>query len=433
MADKVITDPVQCLRDELSSELVSITQWWASRAIDTENGGFAGEVSNEGDIRKDAKKGAVLNARILWFFSEASLCLGDSEALAMAHRAFDVLQTHFTDLKDGGIFWSINPDGTVLETKKQTYAQAFVIYAYCAYYKLTGKQAAINAAIALFDLIETRCVDRKNNGYHEALSRNWSPLEDVRLSEFDSNFPFSMNTHLHILEAYTELQNCAPSEAIRNALINLINIHTNKIIREDGSHCRLFFDRNWKDYSKEISHGHDIEASWLVHKACLAVDDHALTERVRPKILALAHKCFDTGFEGRSYVYNETEIDGPIDTTSIWWVQAEALVGFLNSYHMSGEVAHFEAAVTIWDFIKKHHIDREYGEWRWSALVDGTAKIRPYKCGMWKAPYHNGRAMIASLDLLNAIQKHDTKKQETQALKTKLTIDTSVFGRGQSA
>lgn len=405
---------IQGLRDELYSELHAIKDWWATQALDTHNGGFAGEVSNEGVARHDAKKGAVLNARILWFFSEAGLCLDDPLAKTMAHRAYNALSSHFTDKEHGGLFWSINADGSVLESKKQTYAQAFGIYAYCAYYKLTGNVEALSAATTLFDIIESRCVDRSNNGYHEALSQNWLPLEDVRLSEFDSNYPFSMNTHLHVLEAYTELQKTAPSKRVREALINLIHIHNDYIMREDGSHCRLFFDGDWNDYSKEISHGHDIEASWLIQEACLAVDDRPLTKLVRPKILSLADKCFDTGYADRLYVYNETHIDGPIDKTSIWWVQAEALVGFLNSYHMTGNKEHLQAALTLWEFVKSHHIDSKYGEWRWSALVDGAAKIRPYKCGMWKAPYHNGRAMIAGIRLLDKIQKDGSKSCTTE-------------------
>jgi len=428
MMNSAKTSQIQRLRDEFHLELVAIKDWWGTCAIDEEYGGFAGEVSNEGVPRQDAKKGAVLNARILWFFSEASLCLNDKEAKDLAHRAYDVLKSQFTDKVHGGLFWSIEPDGAVLEPKKQTYAQAFGIYAYCAYYKLTGDIEALDSAKTLFDIIETRCTDRDNNGYHEALSQNWAPLDDVRLSEFDSNFPFSMNTHLHVLEAYTELQKHAPSEAVRTALVNLIHIHEDKILHEDGAYCRLFFDRNWNDYSNEISHGHDIEASWLIHEACLAVDDPVLAAQLQKKILKLADTCFETGFANREYVYNETEINGPIDKTSIWWVQAEAIVGFLNSYEMCGKVEHLSAVFTIWDFTKRHHIDHEYGEWRWSALVDGAAKIRPYKCGMWKAPYHNGRSMIHGIRLIDKIQKHHTQQTITE-----LHSESSFNRRGQRA
>lgn len=401
--DNPIISSAKRLRGELNSELISITKWWATHTPDKIHGGFLGEVSNEGVPRQGAKKGVVLNARILWFFSEASLSLNDPQARVMADRAFEFLRSQFTDSKHGGLFWSINADGTVLEAKKQTYAQAFGIYAFCAYYKLTQREDVLNAAVSLFDIIETRCLDEENNGYHEALSRDWSSLDDVRLSEFDSNYPFSMNTHLHVLEAYTELQKHVHGEAVKDALTNLINIHTDKILREDGSHCRLFFDRAWKDYSKEISHGHDIEASWLIQEACVALDNLKVLQDTRPKILALADRCFETGFAERQYIFNETEIGGQIDKTSIWWVQAEAIVGFLNSYDMTKKQSHFEAALRIWEFTKHHHVDPEFGEWRWSALDHGATKVRPYKCGMWKAPYHNGRAMIAGIRLLDRI------------------------------
>ena len=386
---------------EFTQELEAISQWWSSYSVDHKNGGFLGEVSDQQQGNYAEPKGVVATARILWYFSEVAIVSQDDKLKSLADRAYAYTLSNFVDTDKKGVFWSVNSDGSVLDPKKQTYAQAFAIYGYVSYYKLTGDESVIAAAKELFALIENHAFEAQNNGYREALSSDWKPVADVRLSEFDANFPYTMNTHLHIMEAYTALYAVAPEPQLKSALKNLIKIHIDKIICGEGGRLGLFFDEKWADKSSEISHGHNIEASWLLWEACLPLKDEVDLQAVKKHVIALADACYEKAFVEYGYVINETDFSGDVDYTSIWWVQAEALIGFLNAYQLTGLSKYFDAAKKIWDFTKKWHIDDDNGEWFWSGRNHIGRQGRLYKAGMWKAPYHNGRAMLEGASILN--------------------------------
>lgn len=391
------------LVSEFTFELEAISNWWSSYAVDHMHGGFLGEVSNEQYGDHFAPKGVVATARILWFFSEAALSTGEENLKTLAERAYRYIASHFWDVEHGGVFWSVNPDRSPADTKKQTYAQAFVIYGYVSYYKLTGDKSAIIAAQDLYDLIENWTFEADANGYNEALSRNWKSLSDVRLSEYDSNYPFTMNTHLHLMEAYSALYEIRPTDRVRLSLENLIEIHLEKIIFDKGARLGMFFDKNWNDKSSGISHGHNIEASWLIWEASQILNNDSISQRVEKVTISLANACYEQAFAGYGYVINETTLSGEVDSVSVWWVQAEALVGFLNAYVLTDDSRFLNAAKAIWAFTKENHIDHNKGEWFWNARNHEAIRSRSYKAGMWKAPYHNGRAMLESVSILKEL------------------------------
>lgn len=392
----------EALKQEFSDELKRIADWWGTIMLDNRNGGFIGTVDAQNRRIPEADKGIILNTRILWFFSDLVYFGGDACAKAMAKRAFDYLCEYFYDHEQGGFFWSVNAKGELVDGKKQTYAQAFALYGLTSYYRITKDEKALDLAHKTFEIIEQRCHDDKHGGYLEAFTRDWQGIEDMRLSEKDANLPKSQNTHLHILEAYTNLHNIAPSEISERALRRCIDYFMTRIVDTDTWHLRMFMDEQWQDFSEAYSFGHDIEFSWLLHKALKALKDEELNQRLLPAVMSLAQTCFDEGRGADGEVLDEFDLkQQKAHPQSCWWVQAEALVGFLNAYHLSSENHFYQAFIEVWNYTKKEHFDLDGGEWHWLALKDQGENYQECKACFWKAPYHNGRAMMEVIKLLD--------------------------------
>lgn len=385
-------------------ELHRIARWWLDYAQDNAQGGFVGEVSASNQITASASKGVVMNTRILWFFSEAAHFAGNDEYRLAADRAFEYLQAHFLDRENGGYFWSLNADGSVLDDKKQVYAQGFAIYALAAYYELTHKPQALEAAMACFELIETHCVDRQQQGYWEAYTRSWGEIDDIRLSEKDLDYPKTMNTHLHVLEAYTKLYQVHKNEAVRQALSYGIDLFDTYMIDRTHNHLRMFMDNDWVDHSPALTFGHDIECAWLLYKALQSLGDSEKTEKLLPDIIALAKTCQTQALDKYGAVIDGIDkSSGAVHAERVWWVQAEALVGFLFAWKLSGDNSLYTTAAGVWRVIQDQIIDHEGGEWFWNSKLDQGDVTRGYKAGFWKGPYHNGRAMIEAAKLLREV------------------------------
>ncbi len=383
------------LQLEFRQELIAIADWWLKNTIDHEQGGFYGEVAADNVPVKHASKGIILNSRILWFFSEAARELQADEYRQAAQRAYDYIVTYFFDKEHGGVYWELDAQGNPINTKKQVYAQAFTIYALTAYYQLTQDEQALAQALACFELLESKTIDREREGYLEAFTREWGVIEDVRLSDKDLNFPKSQNTHLHILEAYTTLNKIHPTPEIAAALRYNIALFDKYIIDKDTYHLRMFLDNNWKDHSPGFTYGHDIEASWLIAKALESLGDDAYTKALMPTLIKITEVTLTEGMGANDYVIDAYDFASKMHLPDIvWWVQAEALVGFLFAYSETKEEKYLNAAETIWAFIKNFQIDKKNGEWFWFANTGNSKGHEHYKVGFWKCPYHNGRAMM---------------------------------------
>ena len=392
------------LRAESQSLLESnILPFWATRMVDNERGGFYGRIDGHNILHPDAPKGAVLNARILWAFSAASRVLHSTPYRLLAYRAYDYFMHHFIDRESGGVYWSIHADGTPLDTRKQTFAIAYAIYGLTEYVRLTNNQEALNAAIRLFNDLEAHAYKFENekmskckNGYLEALTRDWQPISDMRLSEQDENAAFTMNTHLHVLEAYTNLYRVYKDPRVARQLRLLIDIFANRIFDPATCHLMLFFDENWSSLpcgegqgGVSFSPGHDIEAAWLLHEALEVLGDPILLQETLPVCQQLAQAAEDG-------ILNESQ----------WWCYAEAVVGYIDQWKLNQKDLPVEAAINLemaevaWDYIQSHLIDREHGEWYWAILPDGTPDTSNDKAGFWKCPYHNSRMCIELIERL---------------------------------
>ncbi|MEO5891412.1 MAG: AGE family epimerase/isomerase [Ferruginibacter sp.] len=392
MPDK--TKQLTLYREEAIAELNNILSYWIQNTHDALNGGFIGRIDENNISYADAPKGAVLNARILWAFSAAYKITGDPEHLHFARIAFNYFTANFIDTDYGGVYWTVDPTGRPLDTKKQVYALAFAVYGYSAYFEISNNEAAKNTAIELYRQIEVHSFDKENSGYLEAFTRDWQSIDDFRLSEKDANEKKTMNTHLHVLEAYTALYRIWPDQQLKLQIKSLIQNFEDHFVDKATGHLVLFFDENWNIKSTTSSYGHDIEAAWLLLEAAETIGEQSLTEVVKNisvKISTAATKGLDK--DGGLWYESEKNTHHIIKEKH-WWVQAEAMVGFFNHWQLTSDETYLERSLQSWQYINTFIKDKIFGEWLWGRNNDGTAISGQDKAGIWKCPYHNCRACI---------------------------------------
>lgn len=390
---------VKNIKQEMAKELVSnILPFWMEKMTDEVHGGFYGRITGTDELKPEAEKGAVLNARILWTFSAAYRLLRKPEYLKVATRAKCVIIDHFYDSEFGGVYWSLDNENRPLDTKKQIYALGFAIYGLSEYARATDDKEALDYAIRLFGSIEKHSFDALKNGYCEALTREWGEIADMRLSAKDANECKTMNTHLHVLEPYTNLFRVWKDARLEKQLRNLIAIFVDKILNINTGHLDLFFNEDWVSKYRIVSYGHDIEASWLIHEAALVLGDKEVLAKVEPLVEYIAAAADEGLMSDGSMIY-ETFLDKKQDETDRhWWVQAENVVGHVNLYQHFGDEVAMQKALRCWEFIKKNLIDYKNGEWHWSVRIDGTINTDDDKAGFWKCPYHNGRMCMEVME-----------------------------------
>ena len=395
-------DPkIKLFSKELDDELRNaILPYWMKRMVDHENGGFYGQIDGNDQLHVSAPKGSVLNARILWTFSAAYNQFSEKEYLEMAHRAYKYCISYFINYRNEGVYWMLDHQGNPLETKNQIYALGFMIYGLSEYYKATQKEEALDHARMLFNSIENYSFDPVQNGYFEAFDQDWEMLDDLRLSEKDANEKKTMNTHLHILEAYTNLYRIWKDDTLKSQLKNLIEVFIRKIIDQETWHFLLFFSSEWKPRDKEISFGHDIEGSWLIQEAAEVLGDKALIDKSRAIAIRMVDAVCYQGFDTDGGLFNELDPDGTLDTDKHWWPQAEAIVGLVNAYQVSKDPKYLDRSTHTWQFVKDKIIDEVHGEWYFRVDKSGKPFMEEDKAGFWKCPYHNSRACLEILNRL---------------------------------
>lgn len=378
-----MTEMVTEIRRELTDRILPF--WRGLR--DDEKGGYIGQVEFDLARKPEAERGCILNSRILWFFSEAYLTLKDPALLDEARHAYQMLLS-MLDTENGGMYWSMNADKTVADSTKHTYNQGFAIYALSAYYRASGKEEALDLAMELFRLVEEKCFD--GEGYLEAFTADWKPAGNDKLSENGVEAGRTMNTLLHILEGYTGLYEAGRDPEVRERLIWIMNTWAEKLYNPERRRQEVFFDLSYHTLIDLHSFGHDIETSWLADHTLDVLGNPALTEKIRPMLLSMADHTLQAAYTEGNGFSNESE-NGKVDTTRVWWVQAEALLGFLNAYEHTHEQRYLDAVRSQWEYIKAKMIDpREGSEWFWSVKEDGTPIEKPI-VEPWKCPYHNGR------------------------------------------
>lgn len=376
----------------------NILPFWINKMTDHENGGFYGEMNGHNQLVPTADKGAILNARILWAFAAAYRVLKNNEYLDMATRAKRYLIDHFYDKEMGGVYWSVDYMGHPKDTKKQSYAIGFAIYGLSEYVRATGDKEALEVAKHLFDDLESHAFDPVNNGYIEALTRNWQPIADMRLSDKDENGSKTMNTHLHIIEPYTNLLRVWPSPDLRNKTRNLVGIFLNHILNKETNHLDLFFDDEWQGKRNIQSFGHDIEASWLLHETALVLADKELLAQIEPVVKNIAVASEEGLLDDGSMIGERWTDTGRVDGNRDWWVQCENVIGNVNLYQHFNNLDALDKARRCWRFICNNLIDCSQGEWHWGVKPDSTLNLDDDKAGFWKCPYHNTRMCLEIIE-----------------------------------
>lgn len=369
------------------------------RLQDEGHGGYYGLVDFDLKLDKQADKGGIVAARILWTFSAAYRVTGKSVYLEHAKHAYEFLVEHVIDAEYGGLYWLLDYRGEPKDTRKHVYAQSFGIYALSEYYRATGQAEALELAKQLFELVETTGYDQRSEAYKEEFDRKWQERPNEMLSEKGLLADITTNTHLHILEAYTNLYRVWPDDRLKQALKQLVKTFYDKIYDHDTHFLRVFFNKQWESLIDYDSFGHDIEASWLIDDALKVLGDE--TPHYVQMVIDIAYNIADAAIADDGSVVNE-RVNGEVDETRIWWVQSEAIVGFFNAYERTGDEKFAQWAAHTWDYTKRYMIDaREGGEWYSQVEPDGTPTPNRNIADPWKANYHNARGCLELIERMN--------------------------------
>ncbi len=380
------------VRRELTEHIIP---FW-KRLRDDEYGGYYGLLDYGLTLDKKAVKGCILNNRIIWFFSNAYTYLKDESLLDEARHGYEFLRDCCMDKENGGVYWSMTYDGKKDDTTKHTYNQAFCVYALSSYYEASGDREALDMAYGLFRIIEGKCRDEL--GYMEAFDEHFEITDNDKLSENGVMADKTMNTLLHVFEAYTELYRVDHNEEVGNKLKWMLDVFAEKIYNPELHRQEVFFDREYNSIIDLYSYGHDIETSWLIDRGLEVLGDEAYNKKMHPITTDLACNVKKVAFDGHSLA-NECD-KGVVNTDRIWWVQAETLIGFINAYQKDpAQTGFLEAAREEWKFIRDFVIDKREGS-EWFSAVGPKGEEDRLKRPIvepWKCPYHNGRMCLEVL------------------------------------
>jgi mannobiose 2-epimerase len=384
-------------KNELTKELENILGYWIKNTVDTKNGGFIGKIDGNDQVFPNTDKGLVLNSRILWTFSAAYIQNPKPEYKMMAQRAYEYIIKHFWDKTNGGGYWSLDYLGNPKERHKQVYGQGFLLYGFSEYYKAFKDPQALNFAKETYFLIIKNALDKTHGGYFEVCTEDWKITQDKVITQGKDDQKKSMNTHLHIIEPFTNLYSVWRDPGLKKQLKSLLEIFTKRIINPETGTQILFLTDDWQSRSEIISFGHDIEASWLLLETAEVLREKYWIEKIKPFSLRLSNEAMK-GVDMDGGMFYETE-KGHTKLQKDWWPQAEAMVGFYNSFQISNDKEYFDQSLKSWDFVKKYLIS-DSGEWYWGVDSQNQALTNMDKVGMWKCPYHNARACMEMIKRL---------------------------------
>ena len=388
------------LKNEVSANLTrNLLPFWSTKMVDYKNGGYFGRINGDNQVFPKEDKGGILNARILWTYSSAYRIYKDTAYLRLAARSKDYIMAHFIDKEFGGAYRSVKSTGEPSDTRKQTYTQSFFIYGLAEYYRATGDKEALEAAKNIFNLFEKYALDKKSDGYFEVYSRDWKRTHDKLIGESTANDEKTMNTHLHLMEAYTNLFRVWPDKNVGVRLRALVDIFLDKIIDAKTSHLICFLDKDWKKNSAVDSYGHDIESSWLLNEAAGLLGDPALLAKVKDVSIKIANAAAEGLNPDGSLNYEKNLTNGRVSTERSWWAQSECIVGYLNAYELTGNEKYLDNAINCWNYTNNHFVDNKNGGWFSSVSESGVASGE--KGGFWVCPYHNGRMCMEVVERIS--------------------------------
>lgn len=377
-------------KKEFENELTdNILHYWAKKAYDPKRQTFYGRIDSDEKQHPESPLSAVFTCRILWTFSAASRFYPTVLYRKLADVALEILMKSFWDKEHGGIYWSVTPEGKPIDSSKQYYAQAFMIYALSEYFLVFNEKEAKEKAIELYRLLQKYGSDPVNGGFFEAKTADWKEDTNQYLTPATGGVKKSMNTHLHLIEAFANLYRAWKDEGLKETLYQLVDLFINKILNINNYHFHLFFDAGWSVLSTPISYGHDIEGSWLIYETAEVLGDEELMKKISPTMVKMAEAVANEAVHSSGGIFYESEGEHWNRNFS-WWAEAEAVVGFFNAWQLSGAEKFLNLSAGAWEFLKKYQIDTKNGEWFSNVNPDLTIQ-KTDKINGWKAPYHNGR------------------------------------------
>ena len=392
------------LRNEVADDLVNnLLPWWSAKMPDYENGGFYGRINMRDSIFKEADKAGILNARILWTYSAAYRITGDTSYLRLATRAKNYCLEYFIDKEFGGAYYTLDYKGVPRNTVKHIYTNSYFVYAFAEYSRATGCKEALDAAIAIFELIEEHAFDHEYNGYFEDFNREWERIH-LRMLGTSNIDEKTQNTMLHLMEAYATLYLVWSNERMAERLRNLVELFLDKIIDPNTFHLHYVMDRELNSVSEVESYGHDIELAWLLREAALFLGEPQLIRRVEETSVKIAEVIMEKAIRpDGSFIYEKNRATGRINENRSWWAHAEAIVGFFDAWEISGDERFLDVAIHIWNFTRDNFIDTVNGGW--FTGITPAGEIRGNKAGHWECPYHNGRMAMEIMMRVDKLTK----------------------------
>ena len=376
-------------RDHLEKVIIP---FWESLK-DNEYGGFYGRVDEDLRLDRNADKGCILNSRILWFFSSAARLLKRSDLCAYANHAWRFMN-RFGDPVNGGFYWSVTHDGKPADTSKHTYCQAFALYGIAAWYRLTGNPEALHTAMDLFRLMESRC--RDDIGYLEAQTADFTPDINSKLSENGVIAARTMNTLLHVTEAYAELYRAYPDPRVRACGIAALKQLRDTVYDPEKRRMNVFFDFRFHPLLDMQSYGHDIEGSWLLWDAAETLLPEAERAPWKAMCLDLLKSSTERAFTDHGLDYEN--VGGRLNTLRAWWPQAEAMLGFEFGWRVTKDPVWLDRLQVQWHYVLRDMVDhRQHSEW-FNELRENGDRLGKPMADEWKCPYHNGRMCLRLME-----------------------------------
>ena len=363
----------------------NILPFWYPACLDREEGGYRMNHDPAGHWRGPAEKFLIQQGRTCWFFANLARTGRLPEALAAARHGFEFLRDRLWTGPEHGFSWSLTDRRNVL------LGQVFGLYSVAEYAAVSGDREAAAFAREIFGTIERLYRDDRYGGYQSIESA--SPARPI---------PKTVNEHLHVLEAYTAYAALVPDDIVRHRLHELILILSSTTVRKTAGANSDWHRSDWTPLldrdGARASYGHDLEAAWLVLDACRTIGmPEALVLDWCTTVSATA---LEWGWDETSGgVYYAGPLKGPADQRQrVWWVQAEALVAGLMLYQRTGDPRWARFYRGVLDWIERRQADWLHGDWH--AFVWPSGAITGDKADEWKEPYHNGRAMLRCLELL---------------------------------
>lgn len=377
---------------------------WFPRAVDHEHGGFHSHFARDWQWLASDGKFSVFQGRMTWVASQVVLREPgrNQEFAPIVRHGIDFLQNVMWDKQDGGFFWGLDDEGRItpgFTDHKDLYGMSFCIFGAAAAYAATHDPGALEVAKKGFLWIDQHAHDTQHGGYFEWLQRDGTPVTPhapdgtVEINEIGPIGYKSMNTHIHLLEALTQLYRVWPDPTLRARLEEMLAVVRDRICVEPGV-MNLFFTNAWQAIPGHDSYGHDVETAYLTIETdeLLHGRASAATERMSKMLVdhALAY-----GWDAKNggFFREGTTFGKPEDTLKEWWIQAEGLNALLLMHERYGREnpVYFQRFVEQWRFIQQHTIDAQYHGLFNLTTAEGTP-VTQDKGSIWKAAYHDGRA-----------------------------------------